>query len=152
MFHILYIGFSRPGSSCHIIVRYLAIIQIDWLIIYCFTSRTRIFHLNGDVTITGEGLQNKAYAWRSGPMSREGSLSCHTCCNMGPRITRPHQKDQNWQNFIQSPLVTHKGCGGYILTRIFIGPHSVASYDMQVNAEDLFLPTFGLMNLRSSGP
>jgi hypothetical protein len=25
---------------------------------YCFTSRSRIFHLYGDVTITGEGLQN----------------------------------------------------------------------------------------------
>jgi hypothetical protein len=29
-----------------------------WLIIYGFTSRSRIFHLYGDVTITGEGLQN----------------------------------------------------------------------------------------------
>ena len=28
------------------------------LFIYCFTSRSRIFHLYGDVTITGEGLQN----------------------------------------------------------------------------------------------
>jgi hypothetical protein len=28
------------------------------LIIYCFTSRSRIFHLFGDVTIIGEGLQN----------------------------------------------------------------------------------------------
>jgi hypothetical protein len=30
----------------------------DWLIIYCFTSRSRIFHLYGDVTITDEELQN----------------------------------------------------------------------------------------------
>jgi hypothetical protein len=30
----------------------------DWLIIYCFTSRSRIFHFYGDVTITGKGLQN----------------------------------------------------------------------------------------------
>jgi hypothetical protein len=30
----------------------------DRLIIYGFTSRSRIFHLYGDVTITGEGLQN----------------------------------------------------------------------------------------------
>jgi hypothetical protein len=29
---------------------------LDWL--YNFTSRSRIFHLYGDVTITGEGLQN----------------------------------------------------------------------------------------------
>jgi hypothetical protein len=32
--------------------------RIDWLIIYGFTSRLRIFHLYGDVTIAGEGLQN----------------------------------------------------------------------------------------------
>jgi hypothetical protein len=28
------------------------------LVIYCFTSRSRIFRLYGDVTITGEVLQN----------------------------------------------------------------------------------------------
>jgi hypothetical protein len=28
------------------------------LIDYCFTSRSRIFHLHRDVTTTGEGLQN----------------------------------------------------------------------------------------------
>jgi hypothetical protein len=31
---------------------------IDWKIIYCFTPRSRIIHLYGDVTIAGEGLQN----------------------------------------------------------------------------------------------
>jgi hypothetical protein len=31
---------------------------IDWLIIHGFTSRLIIFHLCGDVTIAGEGLQN----------------------------------------------------------------------------------------------
>jgi hypothetical protein len=30
----------------------------DWLIIYGFTSRSRIFHLHGNITIAGEGLQN----------------------------------------------------------------------------------------------
>jgi hypothetical protein len=30
---------------------------IDWLVIYCFTSRSRIFHLYGDVTTAGEGLK-----------------------------------------------------------------------------------------------
>jgi hypothetical protein len=31
---------------------------VDWLVIYSFTSRSRIFHLNGDITIACEGLQN----------------------------------------------------------------------------------------------
>jgi hypothetical protein len=30
----------------------------DWLIIYGFTSRSRIFNLYGDIAITGEGVQN----------------------------------------------------------------------------------------------
>jgi hypothetical protein len=32
--------------------------MIDWLIIYSFTSSSRIFHLYGDITTAGEGLQN----------------------------------------------------------------------------------------------
>jgi hypothetical protein len=31
---------------------------VGWLVVYGFTSRSRIFHLYGDVTIAGEGLQN----------------------------------------------------------------------------------------------
>jgi hypothetical protein len=32
--------------------------EIGWLVIYGFTSCSRIFHLYGDVTMAGEGLQN----------------------------------------------------------------------------------------------
>jgi hypothetical protein len=32
------------------------------------------------------GLQIWAYARRSGPLSREGSLSCHTYCDTGPGL------------------------------------------------------------------
>jgi hypothetical protein len=37
---------------------YKKVFRCDWLIIYGFTSRSRIFHLYGDVTIAGKGLQN----------------------------------------------------------------------------------------------
>jgi hypothetical protein len=81
-----------------------------------------------------------AYARRSGPLRREGSLSCHTCCDMGPRFFVSHPKDRP----IQSPLTTRegmwriysnpdphgslfrcllrhtRGCGGPILARILI--------------------------------
>jgi hypothetical protein len=36
-------------------------------------------------------------------LSREGSLSCHTCCDTGPQFFRSHPKDRP----IQSPLTTH---------------------------------------------
>jgi hypothetical protein len=48
--------------------------------------------------------KTKAYARRSGPLSREGSLSCHTCCDTGPHFFRSHPKDRP----IQSPLTTHE--------------------------------------------
>jgi hypothetical protein len=40
-------------------------------------------------------LQILAYARRSGPLSREGSLSCHTYCDTGPRFIRSHSKDRH---------------------------------------------------------
>ena len=44
----------------------------------CFSSHSRIFHLNGDVTIAGEGLQILTNARHSWPLSKEGSLACHS--------------------------------------------------------------------------
>ena len=41
------------------------------------------------------GLKILAYARRSGPLSREGSLPCHTNCDTGPRFTRSHTKDRH---------------------------------------------------------
>ena len=43
----------------------------------------RIFHSWGDVTITSEELQILTYAQHSWPLSREGSLACHTYCDTG---------------------------------------------------------------------
>jgi hypothetical protein len=42
--------------------------------INCFKSRSRILHLYGEVTITGEGLQNLGLCLVFRPLSREGSL------------------------------------------------------------------------------
>jgi hypothetical protein len=94
-FEVLYSLWRGGKISCH----------TCWdtiIIIYGFTSRSRIFHLNEDVTITGEGLQNVR---RSGPLNREGYLSCHTCSDTGPLFFRSLPKDRP----IQSPLTTHEG-------------------------------------------
>ena len=42
----------------HLIVHIIQKVNDYLIIIYSFTSRSRIFHLFGDVTIAGEGLQN----------------------------------------------------------------------------------------------
>jgi hypothetical protein len=86
---------------------------IDWLIIYGITSWSRIFHLYGDVTIAGEGLQNlglcsalRAFLYRA-----------------TPTVTR----DLGFSGLIRrtatfSRLLRHmRGCGGSILTRILTG-------------------------------
>jgi hypothetical protein len=62
-----------------------------------------------------KGCKILAYARRSRPLCREGSLSCHTCC-LGfsglIRRTAPFSR-----------LLRHtRGCGGSILTRILMGP------------------------------
>jgi hypothetical protein len=52
----------------------------------------------------------------------EGSLSCYTCSDTGPRFFRSHLKDRP----IQSPLTTNKGMWRIYSTLIFMSPHSVA--------------------------
>ena len=67
----------------------------DWLIVYCLSSHSRIFHSYGDVTITGERLQILTYTRRLRPLSSEGPLACHTCCDTGHPFLRssPRTRD-----------------------------------------------------------
>jgi hypothetical protein len=51
-------------------------------------------------------------------LSREGYLSCHICCDTGPRVFWSHPKDP--PPFCH-PLRHTRGCGGSILTRILTG-------------------------------
>jgi hypothetical protein len=117
---------------------------IDWLIIYCFTSCSRIFHLYGYVTNTGEGLQNlglclavRAFEQggnflvphqccdicifgfsglirRTTPFSR---LVWHTRCFGESIITRPDPHKSPFSHLLQYA----RGCQGPILTRILTG-------------------------------
>ena len=85
-------------------------VVIDWLIICCFTSRSRIFHLYGDATITGEGLQNLDLCSALRAFEQGGIFIVPHLLWHGPRSFRSHTKDR---------------------------PHSVASYDTQGDVEDL---------------
>jgi hypothetical protein len=78
-----------------------------------FTSRSRIFHLYGDVTIAGEGLQN---------------LRLYSSLN-------PFEQ---WMIFIVPHLLWH---GALVFPVSSEGPpHLVAFYDTQGDVEDLFQP------------
>ena len=84
---------------------------VDWLIVYGFTSCSRIFHLYGDVTITGEGLQNL------------GLCSALRTFEQGGIFLVPHLL---WHGASVFP-VSSEG-----------PPHLVAFYDTRGDVEDLF--------------
>jgi hypothetical protein len=79
----------------------------------CFTSRSRFFHLHGDVTITGGGQQNLGLCLALRALEQGG-------------------------NFILPHLLWH---GASVFPDSSEGPpHSIASYDTQRDIEDLFWP------------
>ena len=82
-----------------------------WLIIYGFTSRSRIFHLYGDVTSVGEGLKNF------------GLCSALRAFKQGGIFIVPHLL---WHRTSVFP-VSSEG-----------PPHFVASYNTRGDVEDLF--------------
>jgi hypothetical protein len=80
--------------------------------LYCFTSRSRIFHLFRDVTIYGEGLHNL------------GLCSALRAFQQGGIFIMPHL----WHGASFFPVSSEEP------------PYSVAYYGTQRDAEDLLLP------------
>jgi hypothetical protein len=83
---------------------------MNWLIIYSFTSRSRIFHLYGDDTIAGEGLQNL------------GLCSAFKAYEQGEIFIVPHLL---WHGTSVFPVSSEEP------------PHLVASYNIRGDVEDL---------------
>jgi hypothetical protein len=107
------------------------------LFIYCIPFRSRIFHLYGDVTIAGEGLQNLGLCWAPRVFELGGSLSCHTYFDTGLGFTGLIRRAAPFSRHLRHT----RGCGEPILTQILRGPHVVASlisYDTQGNVDDIF--------------
>ena len=94
----------------------------DWLFICCFTSHSRIFRSHKDVTINDEGLYISASARHLRSFSREGSLSCHTCCNTVLRCLLSHPWIGNLVAFYDEQKLLRiysKLEGGWIVIRGF---------------------------------
>jgi hypothetical protein len=87
----------------------------------CFTSRSRIFQLYGDVITAGERLHLGLFSALLAAFEQGGFLPCHTCCDTGPRFFLFHPKDCAFQIL---PLTTRKGLWRTYtsLTRIFRVP------------------------------
>jgi hypothetical protein len=76
------------------------------LIIYCVLCLTTWSFTHMEKSpLSVKGFKIEAYAWRSGHLRREGSLLCHTCCDMGPWFLQSHPNDCP----ILLPLMTCKG-------------------------------------------
>jgi hypothetical protein len=94
-----------------------------WLfVVYCFTSCSRIFHLYGDVTITGDRLQNLGLCSALWAFEQAGIFIVPHLLRHGTSV---------------SP-VSSEG-----------PPHSVASYDTQGDVKNLFLPGFSRVPYQS---
>ena len=46
----------------------------------------RIFHQYGDISFASKGMQNRGLCFVPIAIELGGTLSCHTCCNMGPLV------------------------------------------------------------------
>jgi hypothetical protein len=76
---------------------------VPHLLWYIFTSQVWLFTVLRPAQefftymetspLSVKGCKILAYARRSRPVSREGSLSCHTYCDTGPRFFRSLLKD-----------------------------------------------------------
>jgi hypothetical protein len=111
--HLIYLWYMQGSMFVGMITlpRHLIrplVCQEVWLIIYCCTSRSRIFHLYGDVTIAGEGLQN----W--------GLCSAFRVIEQGGIFIVPHRL---WHRTSVFP-VSSEG-----------PPQTVASYDADANPD-----------------
>jgi hypothetical protein len=83
---------------------------------YSFTSCSRIFHLYGDVTIAGEGLQNLGLCSALRAFEQGGIFIVTHLCDTGPRFFGLIRRNAPF-----SHLLRHmRGCGGSILTRILM--------------------------------
>jgi hypothetical protein len=85
--------------------------HLHGLIIYGFTSHSRIFHLYGEVTITGKGLKNLSL-----------------CATL--------RAFQHGGIFIVPHLLWHRASVFPVSSKG--PPHLIASYNSQGDAEDLF--------------
>jgi hypothetical protein len=89
--------------------------RVDWLFTVLRPAQEFFTYMEMS-PLPVKGCKILAYARRSGLLSREGSLSCHTRCDTGPRFLWSYPKDRP----IQSPLMTHEG-----MWRIYSNPGSL---------------------------
>ena len=110
------------------------------MFIWSLYSHSRIFHSYGNVTNTGEGLQILTYDQHICPLSREGSLSCYTYCDMDQPFIMVISEDTLHSHLL--PSVWQWSCH-----YLFLRYRSVATGDRTRSVERMFI----LREKRGSG-
>jgi hypothetical protein len=88
-----YFALAPCGCKASLIrIKFRRMRNLVRLFVYSRTSNISAIWWLSSLPVTR--LQILAYAQRSGPLSREGSLSCHTYCDTGPRFIGSHPKDR----------------------------------------------------------
>jgi hypothetical protein len=101
------------------ITKYYILLINDY--IYSFTSRSRIFHLYGDVTIADEGLPNLGLCSALSAFEQRGIFIVPQLLSHGISVFRSHPKDRP----IQSPFTTHEG-----MWRVYSNPDPHGDYQL----------------------
>jgi hypothetical protein len=126
-------------NTCIVIITYRL---IDWIFTVLRPAQEFFTYMETS-PLPVKGCKILAYARRSGPLSREGSLSCHTCCDTGPRISGLIRRTAPF-----SRLLRHtRGCGGSILTRILTGYLQNDNFDPTMTVVNKTYVTFGSFSL-----
>ena len=122
-------------SCCRVRRSFSDLILRSRLIIYGFAFRSRMFHLYGDVTIANGGLQNLGLCSALSAFE-QGGIFIMPCLLWHGTSVFPVSSEGSAPF---SCFLWHTWrCGQSILTRILMGPHSIASYDTQGGAKNLF--------------
>ena len=99
------------GETAGIILWALLTIFLVCLFVLGLSSHSNFFQSYGDVTHTGEGLQNLTYARHLWPLNSEGSLACHTYCDTGHPFIMVISKDLNFTSLFTKCAVIRSRMG-----------------------------------------
>jgi hypothetical protein len=112
------------------------IYMFGWLIVYCFRSCQNL-----NLSLIWRYCRWRVAKFRFMLRARQGLWAGRDLYHATPGVIRGLGfSGLTWKTASISRLLRHtRGCGGSILTRIVTGPHSVASYDTQWDAEDLVI-------------
>ena len=81
----IFLNFCLRGLIISWHIRHYGHWEHEWtsLFVWGFKSHSRIFHSYWDVKYYWWRASNFDLYWHSWPLSSEGSLACHTYCDMG---------------------------------------------------------------------